>query len=85
MQYLIIPGAITVFSMVVILLSLQMDLSPAMVVGDSLQPRVFPILLMMVTLVLTVVLAVQGKKAPPKKAPKVDAQTWGSILLFVVF
>lgn len=85
MQFLIIPGVITAFSLVVIGVALQLDLSPAMIVGDSMQPRVFPILLMVINLVLAAFLALQYRATPPKKVPLEGLQTWGSIMLFVVF
>ena len=85
MRVFVIPGIVMVFSCVVIWASMQLDLSPAMIVGDSLQPRVFPILLMVVNLVLATILAVQYWITPPKPIPPVEIQTWGSILLFVVF
>ena len=59
MRFLVIPGLITAFSLAVIWASLQLELSPAMIVGDSLQPRVFPILLMVINLILATLLAVQ--------------------------
>jgi len=85
MQFLVIPGIITGFSLVVIWVALQLDLSPPMIVGDSMQPRVFPILLMVLNLVLAACLALQYRKAPPKKVQLEGLQTWGSIMLFVIF
>jgi len=85
MQFLVIPGVIAAFSFTVILASLQLDVSPAMIVGDSMQPRVFPILLMVINLVLVALLAFQNRKHPSKKIQHLDVQTWGSILLFVIF
>jgi hypothetical protein len=52
MRFLIIPGVIAAFSIAVICAAVQLDLSPPMIVGDSLQPRVFPILLMVINLIL---------------------------------
>ncbi len=85
MNFLVIPGIITAFSLAVIWASLQLDLSPPMIVGDSLQPRVFPILLMVINLVLAALLAVQWRAKSPKKIQREGIQTWGSIALFVVF
>ncbi len=85
MNFLVIPGIITAFSLAVIWASLQLDLSPPMIVGDSLQPRVFPILLMVVNLVLAALLAIQYRAKPPKKIQREGLQTWGSIALFVIF
>ncbi len=55
----IVPGVITVFSCVVIYLSLQLDLSPPMIVGHSMQPRAFPIFLMVINLILIGLLTYQ--------------------------
>jgi len=85
MKFLVIPGIITAFSLAVIWASLQLDLSPPMIVGDSLQPRVFPILLMVINLILATLLAVQYRATPPKKMQREGLQTWGTIALFVVF
>ena len=85
MRVYLVPGVITVFSLVVIYASLQMDVSPPMIVGHSLQPRVFPILLMVVNLVLTAILVAQNRVHPPGEPPPVLWQTWGSMLLFVLF
>ncbi len=85
MPYLVIPGVITAFSFAVIWAALQLDLSPPMIVGDSLQPRVFPILLMVINLVLAALLAIQYWKKPPKKIKRDGLQTWGSVALFVIF
>jgi hypothetical protein len=85
MQYQVIPGVIAAFSLAVIWASLQLEQSPPMIVGDSLQPRVFPILLMVINLVLAALLAVQYRAKPPKKMQRKGLQTWGTIVLFVIF
>ena len=85
MPYLVIPGVITAFSLAVIWAALQLDLSPPMIVGDSLQPRVFPILLMVINLILAALLAIQYRARPPKKIEWDGLQTWGSVALFVIF
>lgn len=85
MRSYMVPGIIMAFSCAVIVASLQLDVSPPMIVGHSLQPRVFPILLMAVNLVLAAILVVQNRLKPPRPVPPVSLQTWGSMLLFVVF
>lgn len=85
MQFLVIPGVITAFSLAVVLAALQLELSPSMIVGDSLQPRVFPILLMVINLVLAACLAFQYRKKPPMKIQREGLQTWGSMTLFLIF
>ncbi len=85
MQHLILPGAIVVFSSVVIWLALQLDVSPPMIVGESMQPRVFPIVLMILNIVLAAALALQYRSTPPKQPPREGVVTWGSIALFALF
>ena len=85
MRFLIIPGVIAAFSIAVICVAVQLDLSPPMIVGDSMQPRVFPILLMVINLILAALLASQYRKESPRKVQWEGPQTWGSIVLFVIF
>jgi len=85
MRFLTIPGVIAAFSVAVIWAALQLELSPAMIVGESMQPRAFPILLMVLNLVLAGLLAFQYRSEPPKKIRQEGLHAWGSIALFVVF
>ena len=85
MNTYLIPAIIAIFSVVVIALSLQLELSPEMIVGDSLQPRAVPIFLMLLNLILVAVLTVQYRKAPPKEVKFEGLTTWGSMALFAVF
>lgn len=85
MRFLIIPGVAAAFSAAVIVAALQLDVSPPMIVGDGMQPRVFPIFLMVINLVLAGLLAWQFKSSPPKKVPVEGVQTWGSMALFALF
>ena len=80
-----VPGIITVFSIVVIWLSLQLKLSPPMIVGKSMQPRVFPIFLMAINLGLVALLTLQLRRSPPAQIPIEPSQTSGSMVLLVVF
>lgn len=84
-RLLIIPGVIAAFSLAVIWASLQLELSPEMIVGDSMQPRVFPIFLMVINLVLLVIFAVQLQKQRPERVPLEPFPTWGSLALLGVF
>jgi len=85
MRFLIIPGVITAFSIAVICAAVQLELSPPMIVGDSLQPRVFPILLMAINLILAALLPSQYRKESPGKVQREGLRTWGSIALFLMF
>ena len=81
----VVPLIIAVFSVVVIVLALQLDKSPPMIVGDSMQPRSFPIFLMVLNLILTCVLVMQFRRSSPVAIPLEPIATWGSIALFGVF
>lgn len=81
----LIPILIAVFSVVVIFLSLQLDESPPMIVGDSMQPRAFPIFLMVLNLVLVGFLVFQNRSQPPEPIKLEPFATWSSIALMVVF
>ncbi len=84
-RLLIIPGIIAAFSLAVIWASLQLELSPEIIVGDSMQPRAFPIFLMVINLGLLVIFAVQLQKQRPERVPLEPYQTWGSLALLGVF
>ena len=56
-----------------------------MIVGHSMQPRAFPIFLMVVNLLLVAVLVVQMVRQPPRPIVLEPWATWGSILLMFVF
>lgn len=81
----IIPLFLTLFSFVVIYLSLQLETSPEMIVGDSMQARSFPIFLMVINLLLVGILSLQFYKTYPKEIELEKFPTWSSMLLFLVF
>lgn len=80
-----IPAIIAVFSVIIIGLSLQLDTSPPMIVGDSMQARSFPIFLMILNIVLCVMLFLQLVKAKPAPVPLEGHETWGSMVLLLLF
>ena len=82
---LIVPAVIALFSAVVIWAALQLEESPAMIVGDAMQPRAFPIFLMVLNLILVAVLVTQFVRFPPKPVELEPFATWGSIGLMVLF
>ena len=81
----IVPIVLTIVSIVIIYLALQLDLSPPMIVGDSMQPRAFPIFLMILNLFLTTVLAYQIYRTPPRQPEPMNRVTWVSMILMVLF
>lgn len=80
-----IPLIIAVFSCIIIALALKLDESPPMIVGDSMQPRAFPIFLMILNLILTAILFLQFKRSPPESVSLEPFATWGTIALMVLF
>jgi uncharacterized membrane protein len=84
-RHLIVPAVLAVFSAAVIWLSLQLDISPPMIVGKSMQPRSFPIFLMVLNLILVAFLTVQIYRSPPAELKAAPFATWGSILIMCLF
>ena len=62
----LVPLILSIFSLAVIAISLQLDTSPEMIVGDSMQARSFPIFLMILKLILIGVMTYQFYKNNPK-------------------
>ena len=85
MRTLVIPGIIALFSVVIIYLALQLRTSPPLIVGASMQPRSFPIFLMVINLLLVGVMIWQNLKNPPEPVKMEGPTTWISIGLFVLF
>ncbi|MGB1105835.1 MAG: tripartite tricarboxylate transporter TctB family protein [Alphaproteobacteria bacterium] len=85
MRPLIVPGILAAVSAVIIYMALQLKLSPPMIVGHSMQPRSFPIFLMVINLILIGILAWECFRSPPKPVEIEGATTWVSISLFAAF
>jgi putative tricarboxylic transport membrane protein len=81
----LLPGIIAALSCVVIGASLQLDTSPPMIVGKAMQPRAYPIFLMLLNLLLVAALTLQLHKAPADPPPAESYHTWGTLLLLVLF
>ena len=84
-KFYTIPLFLTIFSIIIIGISLQLDTSPEMIVGDSMQARSFPIFLMVLNLVLIAVLTFQYKTNNPEPIKLEKFPTWGSMGLFLIF
>ena len=80
-----VPGMIILFAIIVVGLSLNMQLAPESLVGDSMQPRTFPIFLMILMLSLTLVLIVDMIRGGVFPKQTILWQTWISIALFGLF
>ena len=81
----ITPIFLAFFSIAIILISLQLDISPEMIVGDSMQARSFPIFLMVINLILISVLFLQFFRNYPEKIKLEIFTTWFSMFLFLLF
>jgi len=81
----IVPAVIAIFSLIVIWAALQLELSPPIIVGASMQPRAFPIFLMVLNLILTAFLVWQVSRHPPNPVEIEPFATWGSIAVMIVF
>ena len=84
-KFYTVPLILSIFSIIVIGISLQLDTSPEMIVGDSMQARSFPIFLMVLMLVLIAVLTFQYKTNNPEPIKLEKFPTWGSMGLFFIF
>ena len=84
-KYYIVPLFLSIFSIIVIGISMQLDTSPEMIVGDSMQARSFPIFLMVLNLILIAVLIFQYKAKNPDPIELEKFPTWGSMGLFLIF
>ena len=85
MRSLVIPGIIALFSVVIIYLALQLRTSPPLIVGASMQPRSFPIFLMVINLLLVGIMIWQNLTNPPEPVKVEGPTTWISIGLFALF
>ena len=81
----LVPLILSIFSLAVIAIALQLDTSPEMIVGDSMQARSFPIFLMILKLILIGILSFQFYKNNPKPIALEKYHTWGSMFLFLLF
>ena len=85
MKKYIVPAIIGFLSLVVILASYQLEESPPMIVGHSMQPRVYPIFLMILNLLLVAALVVQIRRSPPASVSLEPFATWGTMGLLALF
>ena len=81
----LVPTVIFALCAIVTYLATQLDTAPPIIIGEAMQPRSFPIFLMVLIAILNVFLIIQllgGIRMPhPHHAP----QTWSSMLLMAAF
>jgi len=87
---ILVPAAIFLFCGVVIYLSTTFERALPIIVGNSLQPRAFPIFLMVVLVLLNLIfvgqiLAHRTSNEPYWRRTREPFQTWASALLLGVF
>lgn len=85
LKYFILPISIIILSSVIIGIALHLEEAAQIIVGDGLQPRVFPIFLMTLNIFLALIMIWQFFKSPPKSSIAERFPTIGSILLFGLF
>ena len=85
LKYFILPISIIILSSVIIGIALNLEEAAPIIVGDGLQPRVFPIFLMTLNIFLALIMIWQFFKSPPKSSIAERFPTIGSILLFGLF
>lgn len=81
----VVPLVIFIFAGVVAYLTTTFDKASPLVVGKAMQPRNFPLFLMVTICIFNVVLIVQTYSNPPSSRPLEPWQTWASMLLLGVF
>jgi len=80
-----VPAGVFLFAGVVAYLTTTFDKASPLIVGDSMQPRDFPLFLMAIISILNVVVIVQTINDPPKARNLEPWQTWASMSLLGVF
>ena len=81
----LVPAVIFAFCGAIIYLALQLDRAPPIVIGEAMQPRSFPIFLMVLIAVLNLILIWQLMNGSRMPHPRQPPQTWVSMALMVVF
>jgi len=80
-----VPAFIFLFCAVVTALSLTFEEALPLIVGESMQPRVFPIFLMALIAVLNIVLILQVLRSPLSRRDWEPSVTWSSVALMGLF
>jgi len=81
----VVPAAIFLFCGVVTYLSTTFEEALPLIVGHSMQPRVFPIFLMAVIAVLNLALIARLIRTPASRRDWEPYQTWATAVLLGVF
>lgn len=82
---IILPGLIYAFCIVISLLAMTFEKAPDIFVGKGMQPRSFPLFLMVLVAILNTILLRQTFRNPPGKRNAVPYQTWLTMALMVLF
>lgn len=82
---LVVSALIFVVCAVISALSFRVEVAPEIIVGDAMQPRVFPIFLMVVIAVLNTILIALIIRYPSKAPQMPPIQTWASLALMGLF
>jgi putative tricarboxylic transport membrane protein len=79
------PAVVFIFAAVVAYLTTTFDKASPAIVGDAMQPRDFPLFLMVLICILNVVVIIQTIQNPPRVRNMEPWQTWASMALLGVF
>lgn len=78
-------GLIFAFCIVVSILAMTFEKAPDLFVGKGMQPRSFPLFLMVLIAVLNLILLRQVLRNPPAARPAIPYQTWFTMALMLMF
>ena len=81
----ILPGSVIILSIAVIIAALNLEEAAPVIVGKGMQPRVFPIFLMVLNIFLSLLMLWEFSRNPPQKISLEGFPTYGSVILFVLF
>lgn len=80
-----VPAGVFIFAGVVAYMTTTFDKASPLIIGDAMQPRDFPLFLMVVMSILNVIVILQTIQNPPSARPAEPWQTWASMALLGVF
>ncbi len=81
----LVPAIIFVFCGVVAALTTTFKKAPDIIVGDAMQPRNFPLFLVLLVAIFNVILIWQMLNSEPKARPRQPWQTFATALLMILF
>lgn len=80
-----VPVGVFLFAGIVAYMTTTFEKASPMIVGDAMQPRDFPLFLMVLICILNVIVILQTIQSPPRARAMEPWQTWASMALLGVF